>query len=132
MLGYSSGNIEDCKNNGKLVKSTSYETFNYDVWNVNEKATKNETFCFTGGIVGYNGLSNLINCENKAEIIGTYNGIGGIVGGSVVSGERLIENCFNYGSIRYNGTATSSSDESKRGVGGIVRIDVWKGNNIKL
>ena len=74
---------------------------------------------FRSGIVGYSGLSNVTNCENRAEVIGNYNGIGGIIGGSTVAGERIIEKCFNYGTIRYNGIAVSQN-EYARGVGGII------------
>lgn len=121
LLGYSTGEISGCKNNGKTVKGTSSENIRLDIWDTTVADVYTGLYCFTGGIIGYNGISNVTNCENNAEIIGNYGGIGGIIGGTTVAGERAVSGCLNNGKISYNGVATINTSKQS-GMAGIIGI----------
>lgn len=83
----------------------------------------------SAGILGDCSADGTISgCVNEGSIINTGNGdtaMGGIVGSPVLSAVLLIENCYNVGTIKTNGTYGSV------GAGGIIgkRTNWWDKNN---
>ncbi|MBE6680413.1 MAG: hypothetical protein E7598_07845, partial [Ruminococcaceae bacterium] len=54
----------------------------------------------TGGVIGYaTGAFTVSGVTNKASVTSTYQYTGGIIGNVEISGDALIENCVNYGTI---------------------------------
>ena len=99
---YNAGGIAGC-NNGKIVNCIN-------LGKINGKAT-------VGGIAGSNNQAGSIeNCINIGDVYGNAT-IGGISGAQyTTSGEPVIKNCYNFGTVTLSsGTAAS--------IGGIVGIN---------
>ncbi len=78
---------------------------------------------YVGGIMGRSTISSVINCYNKASVIGTYSGsayVGGVVGNS---GNSSITKCYN------SGTVTA---EKGGYVGGVVGNSYYSSGNTTL
>lgn len=70
---------------------------------------------FVGGIIGNGKGTNIIDCENHAQIIAQKGNVGGIVGRIEESGK--VEQCTNYGSVSSSGYINDVLDTF---IGGII------------
>ena len=96
IAGQNNGLIENCHVQGGTISGTGN-----DMWkDVNVEETRNGGSRI-GGICGYNLGGDILNCENRGKINGTYQ-IGGIAGDSEGLNENNIShisNCKNYEAI---------------------------------
>ncbi|MBQ0081038.1 MAG: calcineurin-like phosphoesterase family protein [Alistipes sp.] len=113
VVSYVSQDVSHCINHGDVffqAPSTTIGTLTTNFY------AKGVYPCFSG-VVGVNHKSNITDCENYGKVTVNYTnygktatgypGVGGVL--AMAGGEGMIENCTNYGEIRFNAETPGGS-----------------------